>query len=143
MVIIEAGLAEIPSDSRTAVAIRQTVNWVAQSTDWEEACDKITERYDAYDPIHTINNTCMIVLGLLAGKGDFTQSLCITLMGGYDTDCTCATLGSMIGAMMGAVALPRKWIDPLNDKVDSFVTGFERSSILDLAKRTMRFVRHD
>lgn len=141
--IIQAGLAEIPENSRLSKAVRQTVDWAVQLRDWEKVADKITEHFDKYDPIHVINNTCMIVLGLLLGEGDFTNTLCITLMGGYDTDCTCATVGSVLGAIMGAEDLPRKWIDPLNNKVDSLIRGFERSNIQDLAKRTMRFVKND
>ena len=108
--------------------------------DWESVCDMIIENYGFYDPVHVINNTCIIVMGLLMGEGDFAKTLCITMMGGYDTDCTCATVGSILGAKLGAKALPRDWIDPLNNRVESFVTGFERSDILDLANRTMSFV---
>ena len=79
-------------------------------------------------------------MGALLGEGDFTMTLCITMMGGYDTDCTCATIGSILGAIFGAEDLPREWIAPLNNQAESYVTGFERSNILDLAQRTMRFV---
>jgi len=58
------------------------------------------------------------------------------VMGGLDTDCNGATAGSIIGAILGAEALPGKWIDPLDDRVKSIVTGFTDMRISDLAKRT-------
>ncbi len=138
--IILAGLEQIPEKSRLSKAIRQTIQWTTQFDDWEKVCDLIIEKFGHYDTVHVINNTCLIVMGLLMGKGDFGKSICITLMGGYDTDCTCATVGSILGARIGAGLLPSEWIAPLNNKADSFVTGFERSNILDLAKRTIQFV---
>jgi ADP-ribosylglycohydrolase len=138
--ILQAGLEQIPEKSRISKAIRQTIKWASQFDDWEKVCDMIIQNYDFYDPIHVINNTCMIVMGLLMGEDDFAKTLCITMMGGYDTDCTCATIGSILGAIYGAEDLPREWIAPLNNQAESYVTGFERSNILDLAQRTMHFV---
>jgi len=40
--------------------------------------------------------------------------------------------------MLGAKNLPDKWINPLNDRTESFVTGYNNSSISELAKRTHR-----
>jgi len=138
--IIQAGLDQIPENSRLSSAVSQTMEWAEQFDDWEKVCDLIIENYGYYDTVHVINNTCIIVMGLLMGKGDFAKSLCITLMGGYDTDCTCATVGSILGAKIGAESLPSEWITPLNNKAESYVTGFERSNILDLAHRTIEFI---
>jgi ADP-ribosylglycohydrolase len=90
--------------------------------------------------IHVINNTCLIVMGLLLGKGDLGETLCTTLMGGMDTDCTCATAGSMLGAVYGAGALPREWTAPLNDELQSMINGDELCHISDLARRTCAFI---
>jgi ADP-ribosylglycohydrolase len=84
-------------------------------------------------------NTCLLVMGLLAGGGDLEKTLCMTLMGGYDTDSTCATAGSIIGMMTGAKALPEKWIAPLNDTLESMVMGFGHCKISELAGRTIKF----
>lgn len=137
--IILAGLSQIPAESRLTRAILQTMQWARQAKSWEEVRDKIEMAYADMSSIHVINNTCLIVMGLLLGKGDLGETLCITLMGGMDTDCTCATAGSMIGAMQGAQALPREWIAPLNDELQSMVNGDELCRISDLARRTCEF----
>lgn len=138
--IIRAGLAEIPADCRLAWAIRNTMEWCGQANTWEEVHDRITAAYPEMSSIHVINNTCLIVMGLLMGKGIFGDTLCITLMGGMDTDCTCATAGSILGAMLGADRLPAEWVDPLNDQLQSMVNGFGLSRISELARRTRSFI---
>lgn len=138
--IIEAGLSFIPPRSRLGQAIRQTIDWCNHYPDWESTLAEIVTHYDRYHTVHVINNTCMIVMGLLYGAGDLERTLCITLMGGYDTDCTCATAGSIVGMMRGADALPEKWIAPLNDRLESMVLGFGDCRISDLAKRTLGFI---
>ena len=138
--IIECGLKEIPAECRLSNAIERTILWTKQCRNWEDVLIKIDEEYGIYDPIHVIPNTCVITAGLLMGEGDFARTLCITLMGGHDTDCTCATVGSIMGILYGAQSLPAEWIEPLNDHVESVIKGFEQSSIHDLAERTLAFV---
>jgi ADP-ribosylglycohydrolase len=135
--IIAAGLAEIPAECRLAEAVRDTVAWASEYPAWEDAWEKVNGRYGGYHAIHTIPNTCSIVLGLLYGEGDLEKSICLAVMGGWDTDCTGATVGSIVGAMRGADALPTKWIGPLNDRLESIVLGFHDSRISDLARRTV------
>jgi ADP-ribosylglycohydrolase len=79
-------------------------------------------------------------MGLLFGGGDLERTLCLTLVGGYDTDSNCATAGSIVGMMVGAESLPEKWILPLNDKLESMVMGFGNCAISNLAERTIQFV---
>lgn len=39
------------------------------------------------------------------------------------------------GVITGASALPDKWVEPLNDRVESYVVGYSDSRISDLARR--------
>ncbi len=135
--IIEAGLSEIPTDCRLAQAIRDTIKWAQIYPTWEQTWEKVNAKYGHYHTVHTINNTCMNVMGLLYGKGDFEKSICTSVMGGWDTDCTGATTGSIVGAILGAKALPEKWIAPLNDRLYSLVPDFQDSIISQLAQRTV------
>lgn len=138
--VIAVSLAEIPAECRLAAAVRATMTWAGQYNSWEETWERVNEQYSHYDPIHVINNTCLIVMGLLYGGGDLEKSICIAVMGGWDTDCTGATTGSIVGAMRGAMALPEKWIGPLNDRLESLIPGFNDSPISDLARRTVALV---
>jgi len=137
--IIEAGLQEIPSNSRLSKAILQTLDWSHGMNDWEEVYQMIDAHYGHYHTVHVINNSCVITAGLMLGQGELSRTLCVTLMGGYDTDCTCATAGSIVGAMLGAARLPKEWIAPINNRITSLINEFEHSQIDDLARRTLNF----
>lgn len=134
--IINIGLSEIPRQSRLAEAVRDTVAWSKEFTDWRDAWNKIMEKYGHYHPVHTINNAAMVLLGLLYSDKDYEKSITNSIMGGLDTDCNGATTGSIVGAILGAKALPEKWIHPLNDRIESYVVGFNDCRVSDLAQRT-------
>jgi len=134
--IVNIGLSVIPAESRFSEAVRDVMEWRKKQSDWRETWMRIKEKYGRYHPVHTINNACLVLLGLLYGEGDFERSITISVMGGWDTDCNGATVGSLLGVMLGADNIPEKWINPLNDRVESFVIGFNNSRISDLAKRT-------
>jgi len=91
--------------------------------------------------VRTINNAVFVLLGLLYGQGDFERTICIAVMAGLDTDCNGATAGSIAGAILGAKALPPKWIGPLNDRIKSMVANNTDCAISDLAKRTVAVTR--
>jgi len=64
---------------------------------------------------------------------DFGKTICITVMGGWDTDCTGATAGSVLGAMLGADRLPARWIRPLRNRLRSIVLDYDHMKITDVA----------
>ncbi len=134
--VIEAGLSEIPDESRLAEAIRDVVLWSKESPEWEQTFARIQAKYGHYHPVHAINNAALVVMGLMHGGGDFGRTVSIAVMGGWDTDCNGATAGSIMGVMLGAEALPQAWIKPLNDRIASAVVGFSDSRLSELAERT-------
>jgi len=62
-------------------------------------------------------------------------------MGGWDTDCTGATAGSVLGALLGADRLPAEWIRPLNNRVESIVIGYNDGKITDIADMALEVNR--
>jgi len=54
---------------------------------------------------------------------------------GMDNDCTAATAGSIVGAVIGRKAIPAKWCKRFNDKVYSYMIKRPVFRISDLAKR--------
>jgi len=139
--IVEVGLSEIPEGSRLAEAIRDSMKWSREFADWREAWSRVMENYGHYHRVHTINNAAIVLLGLIYGRENYEKGITISVMGGLDTDCNGATTGSILGATLGAKALPEKWVSPLNDRIESFVLGFNNSRISDLAKRTFKIAK--
>jgi len=138
--IIEYGLSQIPEKSRLTEAIRKVLTWKKVGLDWEQAIDKIHQIYNEkvqYDWCHTITNAIIVCMALIYGELDFERSIGIAVVSAFDTDCNGATVGSIVGMIIGAKALPQKWIRPLNDQVKSGVDGFGLEKISDMARRTL------
>ena len=135
--IINAGLAEIPKNCRLAEAVKETMHWCETLSTWELVWEKINESVGHYHGVHTINNAALVVMGLYFGEDDFEKGIVCTVRGGWDTDCTGATVGSILGLRLGAENLPSKWISPLNDQLKSVVRDENDNKISELAKRTL------
>ena len=136
--IVGIGLSEIPAKCRLAEAVHDTVGWCRELSDWERVWERISEKYGHYHGVHTINNAALVVMGLFFGANDFENGIVVTVRGGWDTDCTGATVGSILGAKFGAEALPEKWIGVLSDRVMSCVRDCNDNRISELAERTHR-----
>ncbi len=147
--VIRAGLAQVPQQSRFTEAILQTIEWYHTDGDWEKTGKRIEERYDKYTFAGTVNNACCVTAALLYGWSDGTSSpaeiyertITTAVQLAYDTDCNGATAGSIVGLMLGAGALPDKWIAPLNDTLRTCVAEFGQVSIADMAERTYQLSR--
>lgn len=141
---VRIGLSEIPKRSRLAEALNRTLEWSQAassitsfaSAHWEAVHSKIMAACGSLHGVHTINNACIVVMGLACGGGDFGRSISIAVMGGLDTDCNGATAGSILGAVLGARRLPEKWIGPLSDRLMSIVADMTDCRISELAART-------
>jgi len=133
---IEVALSEIPARCRLAEAVRDMLAWCGEGS-WEATWDQVMAKYGHYHPVHTINNACLVLMGLLHSGGDFTQAICIAVTGGLDTDCNGATAGSVMGALLGARQLPAQWTEPLGDTLHSAIDGFTVNRISDLAQRSV------
>lgn len=134
--IITKALDVIPPKSRLASAINYVLSLPVETQSWEETVDALYEKFGKYHWVHTINNASLVVAALISSKGDFETAICNVVMGGWDTDSNGATVGSIMGTMIGAKNLPSKWIDPLKNKIRSSLKGFDNSLLSDLANRT-------
>lgn len=132
--VVQAGLAVIPADSRLAGAIRSVIQMHARQTGWEQMLDQLYACYGHYHWVHTINNAALVTAALLYGKGDFGRSICLAVMGGWDTDSNGATVGSVVGTLRGEV--PAAWARPLGGQVRSSLRGFDGAAPEELARRT-------
>jgi ADP-ribosylglycohydrolase len=145
--VVRAGLAEIPPQSRFHEAIVDVLDWCERDDHWEETLSRIQHKYgtiykadEGFGWVQTIPNACLVALGMLHGGSDFGRGIAIAVMGGWDTDCTGATVGSVLGVMKGAESLPGQWTDPLNNVLESYVPGYNRMKISDLAEGIYRLI---
>lgn len=136
--IVEIGLSEIPVNCRLANDIRIAVGIASDAKDQVELVDRIWEAFKHYDAVHTNNNAALVSASLVFGRGDFEKSISTAVLGGWDTDCNCATVGSIVGAILGAEALPEAWTTPLNDTMYADISGFHPIAISECGDRSYR-----
>lgn len=134
---IEAGLSVIPTTSRLHEAILQSVEIAKTAKDEEALYRALWDRFGCYSHVHTINNAAACAAALIFGKGDFTRTVVTAMCVGWDTDCNGATIGSLMGAMLGAKQLPKHWVDPLHDTLYSAIPDFHPVSISACARRSV------
>ncbi|MCL6559354.1 MAG: ADP-ribosylglycohydrolase family protein [Firmicutes bacterium] len=142
--IIHCGLSQIPEKSRLSEAIKSVLEFKKNGLSWEQAIDEVHKKYDeknSHDWCHVIPNAMIVCIGLLYGGLDFEKSIGTAVLGAFDTDCNGATVGSIVGMVLGAKALPEKWIKPLNNRLKSGVNGFGLVEISELARRTAFMAR--
>ena len=60
-------------------------------------------------------NSAYATIGILYGKGDFTRSIDIATRCGQDADCNPATVGGVLGVMLGYSKIPPFWLNPLQE----------------------------
>ena len=132
---IRIGLREIPRKCRLAEDIRWALRTAPKLNDWRDARQIVLKRFPGMDTTHTNNNACLTVFGLALGKGDFTQTIGQTVAMGLDNDCTAATAGSILGAVVGIENIPERWWKPFRNKVRTYLTGHEEFSTRDLLAR--------
>ena len=138
---LDAAAAVVPPRSRLTEALALVDAMHAEGLDWETARDRLETELGALSWVHTINNAALVAMALLWGDGDFTATIGLAVQGGWDTDCNGATAGSAFGALHGSAALPRRWVEPLNDRIRSALFGYEDSRVSDLAGRTHALAR--
>ena len=132
---VKLGLNEIPRDCDLA----RDVAWALEAgkgiRDYKAAREAVDQRFDGMSGVHTNNNACLSIFGLMIGDGDFTRAIAHTVAMGLDNDCTAATTGSILGAVLGKSGIPARWTENLNNKVHSYFHGTPTFAIDDLLAR--------
>ncbi len=139
--LIHKSLEFIPDDSHVSKAIKYVIQLTGTENNWDIIVNSIYKNYGHLHWVHVINNVALITAVVLYWKKDFENAVCSTVMAGWDTDSNGATVGSIIGSLIGASRLPAKWIAPLNNNIRSSMRGFDNSKIDDLANRTAEITK--
>ena len=141
---LEIGLTEIPADCRFASDMRWALDAGTGIHDYREGRQAVDDRLgsdtwpngpNVYYHWHATSNACLTVFGLMVGGTDVTKVISETMAMGLDNDCTPATAGSIVGAIVGKQAIPPHWYRNFNDKVHSYIKGQRYFSISDLVER--------
>ncbi len=129
----------LPASGPTARGVATAFECFDAGVSLRDARDRIMARAGNPEACDARTNVPFTFLGLLYGGGDLLQTLLDSLRCGYDTDCTMATAGALIGQILGARALPSSLLEPVGDEL---VMGIEYTrpemTISALARDTAR-----
>lgn len=124
--IVEQALNTIPEGTQFHECIADVVRWHSENPDdWKATWIELEKKWnrDVGCPkgvylsfnIDAKINSAYVAIGLLYGKGDFTNSVDITTRCGQDADCNPATVGGVLGVMHGYSNIPDFWLKPLQE----------------------------
>jgi ADP-ribosylglycohydrolase len=123
--LINIGLSMIPSNSRVAVAVRAVLDAKTAGKDWLGARQDVINATQDTGWFQAPRNVAFMIIGWVYGNGDFGQSICTAVNCGDDTDCTGATLGSILGIIGGTSGIPQNWKDPIGTSIQCVaISGF-------------------
>ena len=135
------GLGQIPKDCALAKDVRWALATADELADWREARARVDARFPGMAAVHTNNNMCLMIFGLLLGGTDVTRVLGETVAMGLDNDCTAASAGSIVGALVGAQRIPPQWTRGFNNRVLSYLNDHPVFYLDDLVNRFERLHR--
>jgi hypothetical protein len=124
--LVEQALQTIPPGTKFHDCIADVIKWHKQyPDDWKATWFELEKKWnrDVGCPkgvflsfnIDAKMNSAYVAIGLLYGKGDFTRSVDIAARCGQDADCNPATVGGVLGVMLGYSNIPAFWLKPLQE----------------------------
>jgi ADP-ribosylglycohydrolase len=130
----------VPPKSRFAEMLQCVKAECASQHSWEGVAEAIYGRYPMATRVmnHSLPNAAIVVMALLKGGGDFTDTIGLAVSAGLDTDCNGATAGSVMGCALGTKGIPAHWTDPFHDRIRTCLKGLPEVSISDMAERMHR-----
>ena len=135
------GLTEIPRSCRLHDDVAWALRRAPKVRDYLHGRALVDERFAGMHHVHTNNNACLTIFGLALGGRDVTGVIGNTVAMGLDNDCTGATAGSIVGAAVGADAVPAHWYKPFHNRLRTYIRGHEWIRISDLLARFARTAR--
>jgi ADP-ribosylglycohydrolase len=135
------GLSEIPIDCAFSRGVRWALEVAPEIRDYRQARDAVEKHFVGMHRVHAINNACLTIFGITIGGTDFSRVIGETVAMGMDNDCTAATAGSIVGAVVGKAGIPERWRCRFNNTVHAYLIKKPTFRIDDLLKRFARQAR--
>ncbi|MGV8050598.1 MAG: ADP-ribosylglycohydrolase family protein [Anaerolineaceae bacterium] len=128
----------IPAKSEYAAKLNFVIKTLEEVPSKEQALENLLKHFEAYNWIHAYPNMAADVYSLWYGQGDFSLSMSLLAEAGNDVDCNAGLVGNVLGISYG---VPKIWSDPLNDLLETYITGKEKVRIHTLAEKTTAVTR--
>jgi ADP-ribosylglycohydrolase len=138
--LLKSAISHIPAKSEYFSVIDFAYETCCNNDSWESAWKLCEMRYKEYNWIHAYPNAAAEVVALYFCNGSFDECMHIIAMEGQDADCNAAQLGAVMGVMNGLSEISAKWTDPIGDKVESYMRGWENTTVSEISRLTTECV---
>lgn len=132
---LKIALSEIPAECALAKDITWALEVGDSVTNYKEARSLVDKRFEGMSGVHTNLNACLTIFGLMIGGTNMTKVISEIVAMGMDNDCTAATAGSIVGAIVGKKGIEPHWYKNFNNIVDSYLLEVGEMKIDDVLNR--------
>lgn len=115
--LLELSLQKIPADCAIAQTVRLVIECYHDGINYKETREKVVEFNKELGWFQAPAHLGFVTIGLLYGEGDFKKSMICAVNCGDDTDCTAATVGSIMGIINGIAGIPKDWQNFIGDSI--------------------------
>lgn len=112
--VLEKASPILRYDSTLPEMIREVRTICQDHPDHAQAWRLVIRRYGHRDASKAVTNFALVLMALFLSNGDFRHAMLIVVNSGWDTDCTAATVGALLGILGGTKVLPKEWTDKLD-----------------------------
>ena len=112
--LVDIGLSFVAPESRLYGAFSDVLRVYDATKDIMQVRETILKNYFSNNWTDVIINLAFILLSLISCEGSFDKAICTASSLGYDTDCTAATVGAIMG-IMAPDSIDEKWTKPIGD----------------------------
>ena len=140
---IAKGLDYLPAHCETMAAVRFVRGAFEEEIAAWDCWKELLARHGNENFTHAPLNVALTIWALVYGGQDFEKSILLAVNGGYDTDCTAATVGATLGFMVGVEGIPKRWIEPIGEGVfvGPGIRGIDAPGTLtELTRRTVALI---
>ncbi|MBR0157924.1 MAG: ADP-ribosylglycohydrolase family protein [Clostridia bacterium] len=110
--LIIKSLSFIDNNSKFYAFVGKVIEWCDKYADIDAVFSRVLRDYGHSDCTNMFQNLSIIIAALLLGREDLTTTTMMALNCGFDTDCTCATVGALLGIRLGGNAILTKYSIP-------------------------------
>jgi ADP-ribosylglycohydrolase len=133
----DAGLAVLQTGNQVRPMVNETRRICEHYPSFDTAWRLIVRRYGNRDASKAIMNQAIVVMSLLLGNGDFAETMRLACNSGWDTDCTAATAGALLGIMKGDTIFPDEWVDKMGKNLACGIkVNHQHASFAELTEDT-------
>lgn len=132
---LRLGLTEIPRECALANAIRWALEEAPRIQNYQEARRAAEAYCDGMSGVHTIINALLTIWGITLHGVNFSKVIGEVVAMGLDNDCTAATAGSIVGAVVGKRGIPEHWTRPFDNTIYTYMIDHLKFKIDDVTAR--------